>query len=271
MELKDKVVVITGSAGGIGKEIALQVARHGAKVVVADRRDQPFAALPGTIDETVEEITQDGGEAVSVRVDLRHEDQIVNLRDEVLRQFGTVDVVINNAGIQFTAPIWEIPTERWDQVMGVNARGTFLMCKHFLPTLVEKRSGNVLNISSPAGRGPSTQMAVYGASKAAIDQFTLSLAEEGRPFNIAANCLAPSSSVASAGSMTLFNPSEEMVKSWEPVEHFAKAAVWLIQQDPTTFTGQLVYSRQIILEQDLCQEWCCATLRGPARGVQVRA
>src|SRR3990172_12833309 len=91
MDLKDKVVVITGSAGGIGKVMALAMAQEGGKIVVADRRDQPFAALPGTINETVEEIEKAGGQALPVRLDLRREEEIVALRDQVLERFGTVD------------------------------------------------------------------------------------------------------------------------------------------------------------------------------------
>ena len=261
MDLKDKVVVITGSAGGIGKVMALAMAQEGGKIVVADRRDQPFAALPGTINETVEEIEKAGGQALPVRLDLRREEEIVALRDQVLERFGTVDIVVNNAGIQFLAPVWETPAERWDQVMSVNARGTFLMCKHFLPTMIAKNSGNILNISSRAGRGrlgPPLMRSVYGVSKAAIDYFTLGLAQEVKEYNIAVNALAPSVAVDTPGNRLVIT-DESWWKGWEPAEHYVKAAVWLVKQD-VSYTGNLVMSREIILEKNLCDSWCCQTL-----------
>ena len=269
-DLRGKVAVITGSAGGIGAVMAVQMAKEGAKIVVADRRDQPFAILPGTIDETVAAVKAVGGEAIGVRVDLRQEDQIAAMAQETLSHFGTVDIVINNAGIQFTAPIWELPVERWDQVMSVNPRATFLVCKAFLPTLMKKRSGNIINISSPAGRGDgSPNMAVYGASKAAVDYLTLSLAKEVRDYGIAVNCLAPAGAVDTPATRHLF-PDEALWRTWEPTEHYVKAAVWLAKQEAGDFTGQLVYSRSLILEQGLCEEWCCATLHGPRKTIPFR-
>jgi citronellol/citronellal dehydrogenase len=261
MEMKDKVVVITGSAGGIGQVMALAIAQKGAKVVVADRRDQPFAKLPGTILETAQEIEKGGGQAFPVRVDLRREEEIIALKDAVLEHFGTVDVVINNAGIQYMAPIWEMPIERWDQVMSVNMSGTFLMCKHFLPTMIAKRSGTILNISSTAGRSGlgSPMRSAYGVSKAAIDYFTLGLAQEVKEYNIAVNCLAPSGSVDTSANRLVLT-DEDLWKSWEPTEHYVRAAVWLAKQE-FPYTGNLVFSRQLILEKDLCNSWCCQTLR----------
>ena len=199
---KDKVAVVSGSARGAGRVIALQLAAAGAKVVVADRSDKEFM-LPGTIYSVAEEIKNAGGTAFPFKVDLRNEEEIIALRDATLKEYGTVDVLVNNAGITFASHVWDLPTERWDQVMGVNPRGTFLMCKHFLPTMMEKRGGAILNISSIAGRGPAGGMPVYGASKAAIDYFTLSLADDVREYNIAANCLAPTTAVATEGQLHL--------------------------------------------------------------------
>ncbi len=258
--LKDTVAVVTGSARGAGRHIALEMAKEGAKVVVADRTDKPFQ-LPGTIFTVADEIKALGGVAMPFKMDLRSEEDVVALRDAVLKEFGTVDVVINNAGIQFTAPVWELPTERWDQVMGVNPRGTFLMCKHFLPTLIAKRNGAIVNISSAAGRGPTPMMSVYAASKAAIDYFTLSLAEEVRDYDIAVNCLAPTAAVDTEGQRHLDRDNPEGWKTLEPTDHYARVAVWLAKQAASTFTGHLVYSRQMAAKFGICREWCCNPMR----------
>jgi len=270
--LKDKVAIVTGSARGVGWAIAHALAAEGAKVVVADRTDKPRPDLmmPETIYDVAEQIKSKGGTAVPIKVDLRHEDQIVELKNKTLQTYGTVDVIVNNAAITYGAKVWEIPTERWDQVMAVNPRATFLMCKHFLPIMIEKRSGSIINLSSPAGRGPAPGMAVYSASKAAIDYFTLSLAMEVKEYNIAVNCIAPTGGIYSEGNLQLFQ-DQAWIDTWEPREHFALAVVWLAKQDAQSFTGNLVYSRQLISQYGLCKKWCCAALgAAPSVGGPLR-
>jgi citronellol/citronellal dehydrogenase len=252
--LKDAVLVVTGSARGAGRAIALELAAQGARVVVADRTETPFM-LPGTIYTVAGEIKEQGGTALPVKVDLRHEEEIVALRDAVLREFGTVDGVVNNAGITFHANVWELPTERWDQVMGVNPRGTFLVCKYLLPSMLEQRSGAIVNISSSGGRGPGANMSVYAASKAAVDYFTLSLAEEVRPYNIAVNALAPTAMIDTEGTRHLWG--EGAASNAEPAPHFARVAAWLLKQDAAGVTGNLLYSRQVAAKFGICKEWCC--------------
>ena len=256
--LANKVAVVTGSARGVGLGIALALAQEGCKIVVADRTEEAFT-LPGTIYTSAKAIEDMGGTALAVRTDMRYEEQIIELKKQTLDAFGTVDIIVNNAGITYGAKVWEMATERWDLVMSVNVRGTFLMCKHFLPVLIEKRSGSIINISSPSGRGPHPNRSVYSASKAAVDYFTLSLAEEVREFNIAVNCLAPSGGIDTEGNRHLF-PDPSVWDQWEPREHFALAVSWLAKQSADSYTGQLVYSRPLISKYGLCKKWCCSAL-----------
>jgi len=260
--LKDKVVVVTGSARGAGRAQALAIARQGAKMVVADRTvaPRPDLLMQDTIFTVADRISREGGTALPVKCDVREEGDIVALRDKVLERFGTVDVIVNNAAITLSARAWEIPSERWDRVMAVNPRATFLMCKYFLPTLMEKRRGSIVNLSSPAGRGPAPGMSVYSASKAAIDYFTLSLAEEVREYNIAVNSIAPTGGIDTEGNRQIFQDDPAWVDTWEPAEHFALGVVWLAKQDAQSFTGNLVYSRALISQFGLCRRWCCAAL-----------
>ncbi|MEE9202338.1 MAG: SDR family oxidoreductase [Dehalococcoidia bacterium] len=260
--LKGKVVVVTGAARGAGRAQVQALAKEGARVVVADRTvaPRPELLMEDTIFSVADSINQEGGTALAVKCDVREEGDIVALRDQVLESFGTVDVVVNNAAITFGAKAWEIPTERWDRVMAVNPRATFLMCKHFLPTLMDKRRGSIVNLSSPAGRGPAPEMSVYSASKAAIDYFTLSLAEEVREYNIAVNCIAPTGGIDTEGNRQIFQDDPAWTQTWEPAEHFALAVVWLAKQDAGSFTGNLIYSRAFISQYGLCRKWCCAAL-----------
>ena len=260
--LKDKVVVVTGSARGAGRAQALAIARQGARVVVADRTvaPRPDLLMQDTIFTVADRISREGGTALPMKCDVREEGDIVALRDKVLERFGTVDIIVNNAAITLSARAWEIPSERWDRVMAVNPRATFLMCKYFLPTLMEKRRGSIVNLSSPAGRGPAPGMSVYSASKAAIDYFTLSLAEEVREYNIAVNSIAPTGGIDTEGNRQIFQDDPAWVDTWEPAEHFALGVVWLAKQDAQSFTGNLVYSRALISQFGLCRRWCCAAL-----------
>lgn len=260
--LKDRVVVVTGSARGAGRAQALAFAKEGAKVVVADRTvaPRPELLMHDSIFSVAEKIQQQGGTALPVKCDLREEQDIIALRDKVLQTFGTVHAVVNNAAITLSAKAWEIPTQRWDMVMAVNPRATFLMCKHFLPTLMAQRSGAIVNLSSPSGRGPMPGMSVYSASKAAIDYFTLSLAEEVREYNIAVNCIAPTGGIDTEGNRQIFQDDPAWTQTWEPAEHFALGVVWLARQDASSFTGNLVYSRALIAQYGLCKKWCCAAL-----------
>ncbi len=260
--LKGKVVVVTGAARGAGRAQVQALAKEGARVVVADRTvaPRPELLMEDTIFSVADSINQEGGTALAVKCDVREEGDIVALRDQVLESFGTVDAIVNNAAITFMSKAWEIPTERWDRVMAVNPRATFLMCKHFLPTLMDKRRGSIVNLSSPAGRGPAPEMSVYSASKAAIDYFTLSLAEEVREYNIAVNCIAPTGGIDTEGNRQIFQDDPAWTQTWEPAEHFALAVVWLAKQDAGSFTGNLIYSRAFISQYGLCRKWCCAAL-----------
>lgn len=267
-DLKDSVVIVTGAARGAGRAIALASATEGARVVVADRTDKPFM-LPGTIYTVAEEIEALGAKALAVKVDLREESEIIAMRDAALAEFGRIDALVNNAGIQFMAPVHELPTERWDQVMSVNARATFLACKHVLPGMIERRRGNIVNISSIAGRNPMPGMSCYAAAKAAIDYFTLALADEVRESGIAVNSLAPTYQVATEGIQHLYREAPEELARSEPPEHYAKVVAWLLKQEPSEYTGQLAWSRQLASQRGICQDWCCgprgAVVGGPSR------
>ena len=103
-------------------------------------------------------------------------------------------------------------------------------------------------------------MSAYSASKAAIDYFTLSVAEELREYGIAVNSLAPSGAIDTEAARQIFSDDEDFIATWEPADHFALGVVWLAKQSPDTFTGNLVYSRALISQKQLCRKWCCATL-----------
>lgn len=174
MELNGKVAVITGSGRGLGRSIALALAAEGARLVLAARTESELNAVRDKVKAL-------GAEAIVVPTDVADPQQIENLAKVTLDTFGTVDIVINNAGTgTVLGPVQDTSLEYWESMMNVNARSAFLLTKAFLPTLLEKRSGHVLNISSVvAKRGVATASA-YCASKAAMGAFGESLAAEVR-------------------------------------------------------------------------------------------
>ena len=187
MELRDKVVVVTGAGRGAGRSIALALAREGARLALVARTESELNAVHSEV-ETL------GGEAIAVPTDLSDPQQIEDMAQQTLNRFGTVDVVINAAG-WCPAPklVQDTTIEDWDLTMDVNARGTFLVTKAFLPTLLAKRSGHVMNFSSEDARdkaGVATACA-YCASKAAVLALGESLLAEVAPLGIRVTNVIP--------------------------------------------------------------------------------
>jgi len=131
--LANRTLFITGASRGIGKAIALRAARDGANIVVAAKTDQPQPGLPGTIHETVEEIQACGGSGLALKVDVRDEDSVNVAVDQAIRQFGGLDILINNASAIMLQNTPTLPIKHFDQMFDVNVRGVFLGCRHALP------------------------------------------------------------------------------------------------------------------------------------------
>ena len=162
MQLKDKIVVLTGAGRGVGRAIALALAQEGASLVLAARTKEQLRTV-------AEEVNTLGAKAVAIPTDLSDPGQVQHLADETLRILGTVDVIINNAGWCPPLRLMKDTTlDDWNLAMNVNARGSFLLIKALLPTMLKKRSGTIINVSSDIARGGCETAVVYGASKAAM-------------------------------------------------------------------------------------------------------
>ena len=249
MMLEGKVVVITGASRGIGRALALGFAKEGAVVVAAARTLMPGTGpADGSLTDTAHQITEAGGKALAVPCDVALEADVKKLAECVLAEVGPIDVLINNAGISRYGPVTQFSVEDFDMVMAVNARGPFLMCKHFLSGMMERRQGNVINISSRMATWYDEDSMVYGPSKAALDQFTMNLAMDMKPYNIAVNALSPG---LIATSQSRYEDQSE--NKWgitpDPPEAVVPAALWLAQQDASSFTGRLV------LRDDFGKTW----------------
>ena len=182
--LKGRVVVVTGASSGIGEACALGYAAAGARVVLAARRKE-------RLDGLVEKIAADGGEALAVATDVTSEEAVANLFKQAVDTFGTVDVLINNAGIADSTAVEELPKELWDRVINTNLTSAFLCAREAFRIMKPQGHGRIINIGSISARMPRDNSPAYTASKYGLDGLTHALAVDGREFNIAVSMFNP--------------------------------------------------------------------------------
>jgi NAD(P)-dependent dehydrogenase (short-subunit alcohol dehydrogenase family) len=253
--LDGKVAIVTGASRGIGESIAIRFAQEGALVCVSARTEaQQDARLPGTIHETVSTIEKDGGRAVAVRADLARPQDREQLVEETINKLGPPDILVNNAAVTWFMPALDFPENKYRTMFEVQVRAPFELAQLVLPGMQLRKQGWILNISSGAARHPKPDQArgrggtVYGMCKAALERFSSGLAAEVYEDNIAVNALSPSSVVATPGVVLhrLIPPGREDIA--EPPEVMAEAALVLCSREPTSLTGRIAYSQQLLDE-----------------------
>ena len=240
MRLKKRVAIITGSARGMGKATALLFAQEGAKIVVNDCVNIREGKA------VVEEINRLGGEAIFFQANISKPNHVKKLFQKAVKTYGTVDILVNNAGIKKDQKFLDIKPRDWDNIFSVNMKGTFLCSQEAAKIMLKKRRGKILNISSFRGlphNGREGDMH-YAASKAAVINFTKTLAKELAP-RINVNCVAP-------------GPTDtEMAKTWSPKvrkkvmesiylkrlmqpKEIAQALLFLASDDANAITGEVL-------------------------------
>ena len=188
LNLEGRVSVVTGGATGIGFRMALGLAEAGSSIVIASRKLE-------ACEHAAHEIGKTGAQAIAVACDVTKAEQVEAMKDAVMRRFGRVDVLVNNAGRAWVAPPEEMPLERWQQVFDLNITGPFLCAQALGREMIKAKRGKIINIASIAGlvgRNPKAYNSVaYGASKGALVNFTRDLAVKWAQHNIQVNCICP--------------------------------------------------------------------------------
>lgn len=244
--IDNRVAIVTGASRGIGKAIAISLAERGAHVVVAARTNRKVSSIAGDIESTAAEICSRGGSALAVKTDVSDEKSVANMVESTLRQWGRIDILVNNAATNFPALFHEISQKTWDRIIDVNLRGTVLCTKAVLPSLMKQGWGHIINISSVVTRNlrhsPFTGIA-YDITKVAINRFTLGLAEEMKQYNIAVNALMPDNTESDGWSY--LNPDIDR-SSWDRPETWGEYAAVVASKDPSAFTGNLLLKKDVI-------------------------
>ena len=249
MKLEGKVAIITGGSRGIGKEICLTFAREGAIVVIVARTEKEGGKLPGNIHQTADEIGSFGGRSLPIRTDITVDEDVERMVARTLDEFGRIDILVNDAAANVNSTVADLPIKRWDLMMRVNLRGTFICTKAVLPTMMTQRSGNIIAMTSIAAkRGAPPGEVCYSITKAGIELFCWGLAQEVKEYNIAVNDLYPTGGVATDGFKEVFKHrdlGDEVLKGMKTPEQIAEAALWMAQHDAGTFTGRSVNDDEV--------------------------
>ncbi|MFU8802868.1 MAG: SDR family oxidoreductase [Bradymonadaceae bacterium] len=246
MKLENQVAFITGSSRGIGKEIALTLAREGCKVVVTGKTAEPHPTLPGTIHDTVQEIEAAGGEALAIQLDVRFDGQVEAAINQTVAKWGRLDILINNAGAIQLTPVVDTPPKRFDLLMGINARAAYV-CSYFaLPHMIKHKYGHILMASPPNKVDRAAGKTAYALSKLGMTFIAQSMAEEVREHNIAVNAFWPVTAVDSQATRHFGMGTEEM---WRTPDILCDTVMAIVTKKPSECTGNAFYDEELLRQE----------------------
>jgi citronellol/citronellal dehydrogenase len=246
-DLKGKTLFISGGSRGIGLAIALRAARDGANVVIAAKTTEPHPKLPGTIYTAAKEIEAAGGKALAVQTDIREEDQVLRAVEEAAERFGGIDILVNNASAISLTPTLETPMKRFDLMVGINLRGTFLCSRACLPYLKKAKNPHILTLSPPLNLNPQwfKPHVAYTIAKYGMSMCVLGMAEEFREAGVAVNALWPRTTIATAALQIIPGAKPELGRT---PEIMADAAHCVLTRDSRSLTGRFLIDEEVLHE-----------------------
>ncbi|MAZ38651.1 MAG: short chain dehydrogenase [Legionellales bacterium] len=246
MSFKDKVVFITGSTRGIGREIALKLAKDGAIIVVTGKTEKPHAKLPGTIHTVAQEINELGGIAEPFILDVRDEMRVREVVDTVGQKYGKIDALINNASAISLTNTENTPMRKFDLMFGVNVRATFACSQACIPYLEKADNPHILTLSPPLNMQDKwfKDHVAYTMAKYGMSMCTLGMAAELKPKGIAVNSLWPQTTIATMAVKVHF--PEALWQASRKPEIMADATYQILMQDSQASTGQFFIDEAVL-------------------------
>ncbi|GAB6022122.1 Hydroxysteroid dehydrogenase-like protein 2, variant 2 [Chamberlinius hualienensis] len=247
-KLAGRTVFITGASRGIGKAIALKLAKDGANIVIAAKTAQAHPTLPGTIYTAAKEVEAAGGKCLPCVVDIRNEEQIQSAIESAVKQFGGLDILVNNASAISLTSTLDTTMKRYDLMHGINARGTYVTSKLCIPYLKQGKNPHILNISPPLNMKPIwfKNHVAYTMAKYGMSMCVLGMAEEFKGDNIAVNAIWPKTAIATAAME--FLGGKGAIKQCRTEEIMADAAYLVLTKDCRNFTGNFCIDEQLLRE-----------------------
>jgi 3-oxoacyl-[acyl-carrier protein] reductase len=239
MKLKDRIAVVTGGSRGIGRAIALAFAREGAKVAVVYKGSQAAA------ESLVQEIRQAEGTATAAQVDVANAQEVQASCEKIEKDWGPIDILVNNAGVVRDDLFVRMEPEAWNSVLATNLGGTYNFCRGVAYSMMRRRAGRIINISSVSADHANPGQTNYAASKGAVNAFTRALAVELASRGVTVNAIAPGF-IETDMSAPVRNKAGDLIKKAIPMrrigvpDDIAKVAVFLASDDSSYITGQVI-------------------------------
>lgn len=252
MSFANKTVFITGASRGIGKAIALRLAKEGANIVIAAKSTTENPTLGGTIYSAAAEIEQAGGKALPIQCDIRFEDQINEAVNKTVETFGGIDILVNNASAIALMNTEKIESKKLDLMFSINSRGTMLVSKASIPFLKKAENPHILTLSPPLNLDQKwfTNHMAYTISKYNMSLITLGLSTELKKYNIAANSLWPKTTIATAAVKNLLG-GEALCKQSRHPEIVADAAYYILSKKSSIYTGNFCIDEDVLLAEGI--------------------
>jgi NAD(P)-dependent dehydrogenase (short-subunit alcohol dehydrogenase family) len=247
MPFTNRTILITGASRGIGKAMAIRLAKEGANIVIAAKSVDEDPRLGGTIYSAATEVEAAGGKALAVQVDIRNEDQIQSMVQQAVDKFGGIDVVINNASAISLTPTEQTETKRFDLMQSINVRGTFLVVKHCLPYLRKGKNPHIITLSPPVNLDPKWMGGhiAYTITKFNMSMLALGWAAELKGAGIASNALWPRTTIDTAAVRNLLG-GEALAKMSRTPEIIADAVYFILKKNASQCSGHTFIDEEVL-------------------------
>jgi citronellol/citronellal dehydrogenase len=252
MSLHNKTAFITGASRGIGKSIALRIAKDGGNVVIVAKSVEENPKLGGTIFSAAKEIEEAGGKALPVQCDIRFEDQIQAAVDKTVAQFGGIDIVINNASAISLTPTEQTEPKRFDLMHDINVRGTFFVTKSCIPHLKKSANAHILTLSPPINLNPKWfgGHVAYTITKYSMSMMAIGWAAELKQYRIASNALWPRTTIDTAAVRNLLG-GEALAKMSRTPDILADAVYYILTKPSADCTGNCFIDEEVLAKEGI--------------------